>query len=262
MRSHSFITSRLRATTAMTGVLTLLATTPSYALPQGGEVVGGSAAISGTGSQLTITQSTNRAILNWQSFDIGHGEHVAFHQPLANSVALNRVTGSQSPSQILGSLTANGTVMLINPNGVFFGPGSQVNVGNMVATTSDIANDRIMAGDYRFDIPGNPNAAIINQGSITVVDAGLAAFVAPNVVNDGMIVATLGKVQLASGDTFTLDLYGDGLVSLEAGPDITSQFVSNSGVISANGGKVTLTAAAASSKPPAMNISKPAGMLI
>src|SRR3569623_3705578 len=102
-----------------------------------------------------------------------------------------------------------------------------------------------MAGDYRFDLPGNPNAAIVNEGSITVADAGLAAFVAPNVVNDGFISAKLGKVQLASGDAFTLDLYGDGLVSLEAGPDIGQQLVSNSGIITAEGGKVVLTAAAA-----------------
>src|SRR3569623_93447 len=86
-----------------------------------------------------------------------------------------------------------------------------------------------MAGDYRFDLPGNPNAAIVNEGSITVADAGLAAFVAPNVVNDA----------------FTLDLYGYGLVSLEAGPYIVQQLVSNSGIITAEGGKVVLTAAAA-----------------
>lgn len=225
--------------------ISLLAATPALALPQGGQVVGGQANIATSGSQTTITQSTHRGIINWQSFDIGHGEAVHFQQPSASSVTLNRVTGGGGASQLLGNLTANGTVMLVNPQGTFIGPNANVNVGSFIATTSDISNDRLMAGDYRFDIPGNPNAGIVNLGSVTVADAGLAAFVAPNVVNNGVIQAKLGKVQLASGDAFTLDLYGDGLIALEAGPTITSQLVSNGGIIAAEGGKVLMTAAAA-----------------
>jgi filamentous hemagglutinin family protein len=235
----------LLATTAITGVIGLALISPANALPQGGNVAAGQAGITVSGSQTTITQATDRGIINWHSFDIAQGEHVRFQQPSASSVTLNRVTGGQGMSQIMGHLSANGTVMLVNPQGVVFGPRSQVNVGNMVASSSDIANDRFMAGDDRFDIPGRPDAAIVNQGTITVADAGLSAFVAPSVVNDGLIQARLGKVQLASGDAFTLDLYGDGLVALEAGPTITSQLASNSGVISASGGKVLLTAAAA-----------------
>lgn len=225
--------------------ISLLAATPAFAMPVGGQVVGGQASITTSGSQTTITQSTHRGIINWQSFDIGHGEHVLFQQPSASSVTLNRVTGGQGASQILGNLTANGTVMLVNPNGVFFGAGSQVNVGNMVVTSSDIENDRFMAGDYRFDKPGNADAAIVNNGLITAADAGLVSFVAPNVVNNGLIQARLGKVQMASGDTFALDLYGDGLINLEASDALTSQLVSNGGIIAADGGKVLMTAAAA-----------------
>ncbi|HMP01703.1 MAG TPA: YDG domain-containing protein, partial [Gemmatales bacterium] len=235
----------LLATTAMTGSLTAALLSPVYGLPSGGQVVGGQASINTVGSQTTITQTTNRGIINWHGFDIAHGEQVHFQQPSTSSVTLNRVTGGGGASQIMGQLSATGTVMLVNPNGVLFGPNAQVNVGSLVATSSDIADDRFMAGDYRFDMPGKSDAAIINQGNISVADAGLVAFVAPNAVNDGIIQAKLGKVQLASGDRFTLDLYGDGLVSLEAGPEITSQLVSNSGTISADGGRVFLTAAAA-----------------
>jgi hypothetical protein len=78
-----------------------------------------------------------------------------------------------------------------------------------------------------------------------VAEGGLVAFVAPNVVNNGLIQARLGKVQLASGDTFALDLYGDGLINLEASDTLTSQLVRNGGIIAAEGGKVLMTAAAA-----------------
>ncbi len=236
---------KLQMTTAITAI-GLLAVEPAHALPQGGQVVGGAASISSAGSQLTVQQSTQRAVINWQNFDISAGEHVVFQQPSASSVTLNRVTGGMGASQLLGNLTANGTLMLVNPNGVFIGPSAQINVGSIVATSADIPTERFMAGDDRFYIAGNPNAGIVNQGIVTAADAGLVALIAPNVINDGYIQAKLGKVQLASGDTFALDLYGDGLVSLEASDAVTSQLVRNSGIISANGGQVIMTAAAAS----------------
>ena len=76
-----------------------------------------------------------------------------------------------------------------------------------------------MAGEMVFDQPGNPNARIENQGTITVKQAGLAALVAPQVANSGVINAKLGHVVLAGAKTATLDLYGDGLLSL----DVTNQ---------------------------------------
>ena len=236
---------RLLVSTALAGVLSLAGTPQAYANPTGGQVVGGAASISSSGNTLTVQQTTSRAIINWSSFDIGSGETTQFVQPSSSSIALNRVTGSESPSQILGTLNANGQVWIINPNGVMFGGNAQVNVAGLVATSVDIDNNNFMAGNYTFNHPGNANAAISNAGSITTADAGLVAFVAPNVSNAGLIQAKLGKVQLGSGDSFTLDLYGDGLINLQASPAVTQQIVSNSGVIQANGGTVTLTAAAA-----------------
>lgn len=242
---HRPISARLRATSALTGVVCLLSA-PAYGLPVGGSVAGGSASIAGSGSTMTITQSSSRAIINWQNFDIGSGETVNFLQPSSSSIALNRVTGSTSPTQILGTLNANGQVWIVNPSGVFFGAGSQVNVAGLVATSANISDSNFMSGQYVFDIPGSANASITNAGSITVADMGLVAFVAPGISNSGTITARLGKVQLGSGDTFTLDLYGDGLINLAASPAITSQLIDNSGTISADGGQVLLSAAAAS----------------
>ncbi len=214
------------------------------ALPVGGQVVGGQAGIIAGSNQVTINQSSQRAVIDWSSFNVGSDESVRFNQPSASSIALNRIHDS-NPSRIDGQLTANGQVWLINPNGVMFGKGASVNVGGLVATTANIDNDKFMAGDNNFNHPGNGNATVENDGQITIAQAGLAAFVAPSVVNQGTITAKLGKVTLASGDTFSLDLYGDGLLTVQASPAIQKQLVQNSGTITADGGTVTLTAAAA-----------------
>src|SRR5690349_19351036 len=116
------VLTRLRASTMLTSVVIIFSSTPiAYALPVGGNVVAGQATIATAPQRLDVTQSTNRAVLDWQSFDIGAGEQVKFAQPSSQSVALNRVTGGQNASQILGKLDANGTVMLVNPQGVVFG---------------------------------------------------------------------------------------------------------------------------------------------
>ncbi len=237
------VVTRLLVTTALIGVA--CAAPYAIALPVGGSIAEGQAVIAGSGNTLNIDQSTSRAIINWQSFNVGSGEIVNFNQPSASSITLNRVTGDQNRSEILGTLTANGQVWLVNPNGVIFGRGAQVNVGSLLATASDIGNANFMAGDYVFDTQGNPSATISNAGTIHIADGGLAAMVGPNVTNDGMIEAKLGKIQLASGDTFTLDLYGDGLINLQASPALTQQLVDTSGIITADGGEIMLTTAAA-----------------
>src|SRR5579884_2428098 len=113
---------------------------PLYANPTGSTVVSGSVSFNNPDSTtLQITQSTNQAIINWQDFSIQANEHTAFIQPSASSIILNRVIGS-NPSQILGSLTANGQVMLINPAGIIFGKGSQVDVAGLIASTGNITD--------------------------------------------------------------------------------------------------------------------------
>lgn len=101
-----------------------------HALPTGGQVVAGTAAISQAGSAMTINQHTDKMIANWNTFNIGQNASVAFQQPGASSVALNRIL-DQNPSQIFGSLSANGQVFLLNPAGVYFGPTAQVDVGGL-----------------------------------------------------------------------------------------------------------------------------------
>ena len=226
--------------------------------PNGGAVVGGSATIQGQGtSAVTINQSSQNAIINWQTFNLARGDTATFNQPNSAAVVLNRVIGGQGPSYLDGTLTANGHVFIVNGDGILFGPHSSINTAGFLATTSNITNSDFMAGRYNFNIPGLPNASIVNQGSITASSGGFAALVAPGVRNSGTITATLGTVALAAGNAYTLDLYGDNLITLAVNDQIASavkdvqtgqtlrSLVSNTGLLSANGGRVQLTATAA-----------------
>ncbi|KAB2854537.1 MAG: filamentous hemagglutinin N-terminal domain-containing protein, partial [Bauldia sp.] len=205
----------------------------------------------------TITQTTGRAIIDWRTFNLGTGETARFVQPGTSSVILNRVTGGLGPSQIHGTIDANGRVFLVNRDGFLFGQGAVVNTAGFLATTHDIRNEDFMAGRYHFNIPGRPDASIVNLGTITATNSGFAALVAPGVRNAGTITAELGTVALVAGNSFTLDFYGDKLVTLAVGDEIAAKvidvqtglplksLVTNDGKLKANGGRVELTAAAA-----------------
>lgn len=218
----------------------------SYALPAGGVVAVGDASISSTAGSTTITQSTQNASINWQSFGIGQGEAVHFVQPNSSSVTLNRVLGSD-PSSILGSLSANGKVFLVNPNGILFGQGASVNVGGLVASTLNIADNDFMAGRYSFN--GSSGAAVLNQGSINA-DGGYVALLGANVSNEGVISARLGTVALAAGNAVTLDVAGDGLLNVTVNQGAVNALVNNGGLIRADGGQVLLSAQSAGSLLP------------
>ena len=222
--------------------------------PQGGVVQAGSATITSSGNRLDVIQSSQRAVINWRSFSIGQGALVNFQQP-PSGATLNRVTGPEM-SAILGHLTANGTVFIVNPNGILIGPGAKVDVGGLVAATANISNENFMAGRYKFDEVLNRDAVIINRGEITARAGGLVALVAPGVENSGVIRAELGRVVLASGNRFTLDLFGDKLITFAVDDKVAARltdiegrplkaYVNQTGTIVADGGSVLIAASAA-----------------
>lgn len=159
---------------------------------------------------LETTQTSGRAIITSPNVDVLDGESWRIFQPSASSALLVRVHGG-SPTQILGELTANGQLMLVNGSGVFFGKGAQVNVAGLIASTADISNEHFNAGTLRFDRPGRADASIVNHGTITAREGGLVALLAPGVQNDGVITADLGSVALGAGEAFSVDFYGDHL---------------------------------------------------
>ncbi|MDD5335186.1 MAG: MBG domain-containing protein [Rhodoferax sp.] len=214
-----------------------------YALPAGGVVASGSATINSGALSSTITQTSQNAAINWQSFNIASGEAVRVLQPNSSSVLLNRVLGSD-PSGIFGSLSANGKVFLVNPNGILFGQGASVNVGALVASTLNIADSDFLAGNYKFS--GAGAGSVLNQGAIRA-DGGYVALLGANVANNGVIQAKLGSVALVAGQAITLDVAGDGLLNVTVNQGAVKALVQNGGLIQADGGQVLLSAQAAGS---------------
>lgn len=245
-KKSSSTTGRPRAASfavkALSACLMLGLGASAYALPAGGVVAAGGATITSSASTTTITQSTANTAINWQSFGIAAGQTVQFVQPGSTSVALNRVLGAD-PSSIMGNLSANGRVFLLNPNGVMFGSGAQVNVGGLVASTMSLSDARFMAGDYTFTDAGS--GSVVNQGNITAADGGYVALMGKTVSNQGVISARLGSVALAAGNAVTMDVAGDGLLNVSVSQGAVNALVENRGMIQADGGRVLLTAQAA-----------------
>lgn len=210
----------------------------AYALPEGGQVAAGQAAITTAGSTMTIAQQTAQAIINWQNFGIGRGEAVHINQPNSQAMLLNRVVGS-NPSEIFGQLTANGQVILVNPNGVFFRPGSSVDVGGLTASTLNIANEDFLKGQLRF--AGDSQNPVINAGTITAQN-GYVNLLAKEVVNEGIIAAQTGSVNLAAGSGMSLDYNGDGKMTVAVTDGAYQSAVANKKLIQADGGLVVMTA--------------------
>lgn len=221
------------------------------ARPMGGQVVAGQASISQSTELTQVRQATDRAVIEWQRFDVGTAHRVDISQPSAASWSLNRVVGGD-PSAIAGRVTSNGGVALVNPAGVVFHQGAQVDVAALIATTADIGNQDFQQGRLRFEGAPRPGARIENNGRITVAQQGLAALVGPQVANAGRIEARLGRVALAAGEAFALDLAGDGLLALDVTRQVTTApsgataLVTQTGTIAAEGGSVLLSAQAAS----------------
>lgn len=220
-----------------------LAYSQSSGLPTGGSITSGAGSISSSGNTLTVNQGSQVLGANWQSFSIGAGNTVIFNQPSSQSVAINRVTGNDQ-SQIFGNLQANGQVFLINPNGVMFGAGSQVQVGALVATTKNLTDAQIAASDYKFT--GSSAAGIINQGAITAMGSGSTGgyivLHADKVTNEGSIIANGGTITLSAGQTLGLSLDNGKLVSVQVTEAVAGALVKNKGLIVADGGNVYLTA--------------------
>ena len=221
-------------------------------LPTAPSVAAGSVTFSQPNSStLNINQSTNQAIINWNSFSVGKGNTVNFNQPGASSVTLDRVTGS-TPSWIAGTINAPGTVLLVNPNGIEITKSGVINTGSFAASTLNIKDSDFLSGNYKFTGNG-ASAGVINNGRINVSDGGFAALLGGQATNNGVIAARLGFVAMGAGEQATLDLSGDGFLSVaipssQLGKLVNANgaLVSNNGKILANGGTVFLSAATAS----------------
>src|SRR3954468_1651840 len=239
--------------------------TSPQANPTGATVAAGSVTISSSGNKLTVT-NTQGAIINWQQFSIQKDEVTRFLQQNASSAVLNRVT-TQNPSVILGTLTSNGRVFLINPSGIAFGQGSTINVGGLAASTLNISDANFSAGRLKFEGTGQ-EAGVRNSGTIQTSNGGHVYLIAPKVRNgtSGVISTPKGEVVIAAGTAVELvnpqtpDLrvvytapankaVNAGQIVAESGRiGVYGTLIKNSGLISATaatvgeGGKIVLRA--------------------
>lgn len=226
----------------------------SYAAPVGGNVAHGNADIS-YGTETIINQNTSRVVIDWQGFNTNQSETVRFNQQ-PHYIAVNRIDGGTTNFD--GRLFANGSVFLLNPDGIIFGSNSQIDVGSLLATTAGMSDAQITnfmngSNSFSFDQSGVSNAYILvdKNAQITAADGGIVALIAPGVKNSETITANLGVVQLSAADTFAVDMYGDELVSFTLNEATSQQLfdqgaVINDGRIEANGGKIILSTKAAS----------------
>ena len=220
--------------------LSLLAATVQ-AGPLGGQVITGAGTITQSGTTTTITQASQNLLLNWKSFNIAPQETVDFLQPSATSIAVNRIFDVNG-TQILGHLNANGQVFLINPNGIVFGRGAEVDVGGLVASTLNL-NDPTFGTDTK-SFSGSGSGSVVNDGTINAASGGYVALLGNTVSNHGVISAQLGSVALGAGSAATLTFAGNHLLHMQVDASVLNSLADNSGVIRADGGQVLMSAGA------------------
>ncbi|MCC6416163.1 MAG: filamentous hemagglutinin N-terminal domain-containing protein [Opitutaceae bacterium] len=254
----------LPALRKFSGIFTSLAMLAGFgvaslrAQPSGGRVTAGGAVITGSAGAVTITQATDRAIIDWQAFSSRPGEMVRFIQPDAASATLNRVLSGET-SVLDGALEANGRIFLINPNGILIGAGARIDTAGFVASTLDVANTEFLAaGDLHFS--GDSSAAVVNLGSIDAAQ-GDVFLIARQVENKGTVTAANGTAGLAAGSEVLLTTGGGERLFVQAasspgtvvnagelraaaaelkaaGGNAYALAINNSGLIRATGGEV------------------------
>ncbi|WP_196137586.1 hypothetical protein [Aliikangiella sp. G2MR2-5] len=215
-------------------------------MPTGGRVTHGEGIITESGLLTTINQNSSSLVIDWNTFNLGVNGQVDFVQPDANAIALNRIL-DVNPSQIFGSINANGHVVLLNPNGILFGETASVNVGGMIASSLSISPEDFMNGNYVFSDLGELSGSVVNHGVINAASGGSVALLGSRVENHGLIAAQLGSVNLAAGREAVLTFDRMGLLGVRVTEAVLQEdlgvdpAVLNTGEITAAGGKILLT---------------------
>src|SRR6516162_6285574 len=207
--------------------------------PVGGAVVQGNATFNSSASQLTI-QTSDRAQINWSSFNIGVGETTSFIQPSSSSVVWNQIN-DLNPSQILGNLNANGYVVLQNQSGFYVGGQASITAHGLIMTTASTPGLNFSSGGpWSFNAPP-PTKSIVNYGQINITGGGSAFLIADDVENNGTISAPGGKIGLYAGQTVLVSTSPDGR-GLSAKATVPQGLVDNNGNLVADAGNIALQA--------------------
>jgi len=219
----------------------------SYAGPSGHNIVGGTGSINQSGLLTTVNQISSSMAIDWHSFNLSANEIFTADMPDVSSILLNRVIGGTS-SEIFGQINANGQVVLVNPNGIFIGSGASLNVGGLIASGLDIDPVDFMNGDYVFKSIDGTSGAVINGGVLNASLGGSISLLGKRVVNEGLISANLGAVNLAAGHEAVLTFDNQGLMGIRVSKEILQDelgvdpAILNNGIITATSGRILLTA--------------------
>src|SRR6266481_2969946 len=230
---------RSRHHTPLICILLVACVVVAAANPVGPTVNQGRATFTSQGPQLTI-RTSDRAFINWQSFNIGAGETTTFLQPSSSSLVWNRINDS-NPSQILGNLNANGYVVLQNSSGFYIGGQAAITTHGLLMTTAPIqVPDLSSGGPWQFNAPP-PTAKIINYGHIDVGQGGSAFLISNEIENHGSISAQEGQIGLYAGKEVLLSQRPDGR-GLSARVTLPQGSVSNDGQLIADAGTIAMHA--------------------
>jgi len=228
-----------RRIAAATAIACVLAAGQAQANGNDPTVVKGQASFSAQGNTLSITNSPG-AIINWLGFSIGTNETTRFIQQNNASSVLNRVVGPD-PSVILGTLTSNGRVFLINPSGILVGQGARIDVAGLVASTLNLSNQDFLAGRLNF-VPNPLAGKVENQGSITTPSGGSVYLVGAGVTNSGIITSPQGDVILAAGQS--VKIFDSGTPGVRVEITASNNAAVNLGKVLAQSGEVGIYGAA------------------
>ncbi len=198
------------------------------ALPQGERVIEGEAEFYLDGNTYAI-HAADKTIISYDSFNVGKQEELRIIQPSKDATLLNRVIGPD-PSQILGNISSNGKIFLVNPHGVYFGKNATVDTGSLIVSTLDILDQDFLENRFSFHAKEGISGFIYNEGMISASDVVL---ISPHIKNEGVIHASINKVVLASGEAVTLTFSGDGLMSFEIKEGVKEGFIEHLGSIEA-----------------------------
>ena len=211
----------------------------SEANPVGATVTKGTATITSSGPQMTITTS-DHAFINWQSFNIAPGQTTTFVQPSPSSIVWNKIN-DPSPSQLLGTLNANGYVVLQNQSGFVIGGQASITAHGLIMTTSPIPMpDLASGGAWQFNA-APPTASIVNYGQLSTDKGGSVFLIAHDIQNSGTISAPSGNIGLFSGKEVLVSERPDGR-GLSARVTLPEGSVDNSGKVVADGGVIAMHA--------------------
>jgi len=219
-------------------IFSLGAVTSLFSLPQSPKTVSGKASFNEVSPKELHIEASDKTIINYGAFDIAESEKVNFIQPSTKATVLNRVIGDKG-SEILGQLSSNGKVFLVNQNGIYFGPKATVNIGSLVVSTLDIKDQDFLNDKYEFTLSDKARkSSIQNFGKITSSIEGDIVLLSPQIRNEGIISTKVGKICLGSGEKAYLDFSGDGLIKFLVEGEVEDALIEQYGSLKALQGDV------------------------